>query len=730
MRSFSPLTPIFRKKIRYGSVQVGTTPGEPPTAFDVHVQLGSGFTDPLFLAMNVNFELVVSGVDPGDLFTENVIVTGDTEAYVASYADFVDPDVVEVTGLREWGDLDLDITHPYLDTVTSDGPFTVEYPYLTPGFVHPVPNTDIYGVAVLGDYRVAICRDIDGSNTMLVILDTTDKNQPAIISETSFTGTFGMSMEYDAGTDRLYIGSLESGTVFDISDETNPVQGDAEGSSGNPRVIGSNLIVTGDVLDDQVRVYDTSNINTWALQDFVTDGTNLNAPLDLVSIGSGYALAVMPDMVTLIDATTPTAITVTSLFTDTSVGANAFSCIYRDGDEVYVAGNVTPFDASSIHVTAVDVSTPSTPTVISSLNADLAGFGTFSPNTIRNFDGDLWVFGSQQLVRVDITSPASMSVIDEHGALVPSTGFPFCYNLVAVQAGYAWACSLGSLMIGIRLGTGPSLPAVGSGLPTGGLVTIDGGDTVHTFTGPGLFRPNGFTDPIDWFAIGGGGAGGTAGSERTGGGGGAGEYDDGSQVISSNVTISIGAGGTTTSGNGNYGSNTNISGGLSVNLMGGAGGGANGSGTANGQDGTNASGGGAQHGGTGGTGVFNGGNGYNSGGADNFGGGGGGGASGNGQAAQSSTSGHAGDGGNGAEWPSGSGDFYGGGGGGGAQRLTGTYVGGSGGSGVGGDGGTDGVDIAATAPEPSTGSGGGGGAFSVAATAGAAGVVIFRYPTP
>jgi hypothetical protein len=266
-------------------------------------------------------------------------------------------------------------------------------------------------------------------------------------------------------------------------------------------------------------------------------------------------------------------------------------------------------------------------------------------------------------------------------------------------------------------------------IPTGGTITTDGGYTYHTFTADGTFDPNGYPAPIERFAIAGGAAGGDPGSERTGGGGGNGEYDVTTGVITVPEVITIGPGGTVVpNSNGSSGGPTVIVGATTTTLAGGAGGGANGSGTANGSSGV-AGGGGGQHGGTGGGGVHSGGNGYNSGGADNFGAGGGGGAAANGGNAQSSTSGHAGDGGAGVEWPAGSGDFYGDGGPGGAQRFTGTYVGGTAPH-SGAVGATDGPDIAAVAPAANTGSGGAGGAFGLTATPGAAGRVVYRYPTP
>jgi hypothetical protein len=738
------MVPIFDPRIRRGTINVGVTPGElTECEIDVFVEIDESFsTFVSLLPTAVSFNLLVSTTGdcedpPIELEEEDVTVTGDTEGTIYQFADFVDPIAVLVSGLREWGDIDLDVTHPDIDTFGTDGPHVVQYPYLIPGYVNPTSNINVVGVCVISDYRIAATREAGGGDTYFMILDTTDKNQPAVVSETLMGGyPWGAHMLYDPASDRVYVGASQSGcTVMDISDQSNPVQGDLIGDHTAPCLIGTDLIIGADKIDNHYGIWDTSNINVWTQvgTDHV-DATNFADAQQLIYLGGDRVLGLPIENLVLIDVTTPASPSLSVISTATALGYSVFSGMVLDPatDIVYVTGQPTTNPSGlSIRVTSVDVSTPSSPSVISSATFNTGELWS-TAEVPRVIDGDLWVFGNvQKLARVDISNPSSMTMITDphHTATYPSQTDFWCRDTVAIQDGYAWAVSVFSTLIGIRLGTGATLPPPGT--PTGGVVTEDGGYTYHTFNGSGLFRPNGFTDPIDWFGIAGGGAGGTAGSERTGGGGGAGEYDDGSQVISSNVTISIGAGGTLGSGTGNGGGNTNASGGLTVNLGGGAGGGANGSGTANGGSAVGGgSGGGAQHGGTGGTGTFNGGNGYNSGGADNFGGGGGGGTSGNGQAAQSSTSGHAGDGGNGAEWPASSGDFYGGGGGGGAQRFTGTYVGGSGGSGVGGDGGTDGVDIAAVAPAPNTGSGGAGGAFSVAGTAGAAGVFIFRYPTP
>lgn len=117
--------------------------------------------------------------------------------------------------------------------------------------------------------------------------------------------------------------------------------------------------------------------------------------------------------------------------------------------------------------------------------------------------------------------------------------------------------------------------------------------------------------------------------------------------------------------------------------------------------------------------------------------GGGGGGSGAGGAGGGPSYFYGGNGGNGVQW-SGNGLFYAGGGGGGQGGEGGDYTGdsGAGGSGVGGKGARNAGRANATTPTANTGSGGGGAAgfasqfgnVKTYASAGAAGVVIIKYP--
>ena len=123
---------------------------------------------------------------------------------------------------------------------------------------------------------------------------------------------------------------------------------------------------------------------------------------------------------------------------------------------------------------------------------------------------------------------------------------------------------------------------------TGGTQTIDGTNTVHSFTSSGFFV-SGFTGNIEYLAVGGAGAGGRVDSQ--GGGGGAGGLVYGYNqpiVVDSNTEIVIGAGGAASINPLNIpatpGNNTSISFSPSpvVALKGGKGGAQGGPGTADG----------------------------------------------------------------------------------------------------------------------------------------------------
>lgn len=209
---------------------------------------------------------------------------------------------------------------------------------------------------------------------------------------------------------------------------------------------------------------------------------------------------------------------------------------------------------------------------------------------------------------------------------------------------------------------------------------------------------------------GGGRASGGSGAEPTGGGG-AGGVITGSYNVTSNASITIGAGG---------GSNTN--GGSTIfGSHATATGGGKGAGEWNQAASSGGSGGGASYhpASTAGTGTAGQGNNGALGGSSRGGGGGG-----KGSAGASGASG--GSGGSGLEWPTGSGNYYGGGGG--AGRATAASGDSPGGSSIGGTG-TNGTGGAAVI---NTGSGGGGscnnGTGPSIGGAGASGVVIIRYP--
>src|SRR3990167_5587984 len=214
-------------------------------------------------------------------------------------------------------------------------------------------------------------------------------------------------------------------------------------------------------------------------------------------------------------------------------------------------------------------------------------------------------------------------------------------------------------------------------IATGGTISTDGADTIHTFTSSGTFDSTGTgITEVKVLAVGGGGGGG----QSYGGGGGACgfTYDAALAHTPGSFPVTVGSGGA-------------------------GGGGGGGISTANGRDG--GSGGGAGWQGTAGSGTGGQGNDGGTGtGGTPFCTGGGGGSSAVGGSAAGSVSGS--------------------GGAGTANSISGasvTYAGGGGGGAA--DGGT-------TAGSGGAGGGGGGGGTSGVGAAGGSGIVIIRYVTP
>jgi hypothetical protein len=274
-------------------------------------------------------------------------------------------------------------------------------------------------------------------------------------------------------------------------------------------------------------------------------------------------------------------------------------------------------------------------------------------------------------------------------------------------------------------------------------VSTDGDWRIVRWTSPGSLTvadasPTA-SSSIDFLCIGGGGGGGTS---RGGGGGGAGEFRQGSVVVSNGTfAVTAGSGG----GSETQGGDTSISGLSNVFAAGGGRGGTSGSGSP-----SSGSGGGGGHGnGSGGPGQFNnGGSGYDGGSTSNgvFLGGGGGGAdrtpNGTGKSAIASPPlsgpgpygpGRGGDGGGGI-----TSDLFGvsgcAGGGAGTQgspgrESDGAGVGGSPGGGAGGRGRTGGEYTGNGSPASTFGSGGGGSGDPAPTGAGSGypGIVYIRY---
>lgn len=270
---------------------------------------------------------------------------------------------------------------------------------------------------------------------------------------------------------------------------------------------------------------------------------------------------------------------------------------------------------------------------------------------------------------------------------------------------------------------------------TGGTITTAGDYTYHTFTTSGTFAVTSGSRDIDYLVVAGGGGGGgvapTGGYHAGGGGGGAGGYRTGTaEAFSESTTVTIGAGGTTSSYEPTNGVNTSAFG---LSAVGGGKGSTGGSSIAATNGG---SGGGAGRDiqtigqGTAGQGSNGGANtGQNS-------AGGGGGASAAGQAAQGAggadSSGRGGNGGNGTAWLNGT--YYAGGGAGGNGNQTSSSVAGVGGLGGGGNGRAWESATTGFAATANTGGGGGGAcaynsAVGTYGGAGGSGIVIVRYLT-
>ena len=264
--------------------------------------------------------------------------------------------------------------------------------------------------------------------------------------------------------------------------------------------------------------------------------------------------------------------------------------------------------------------------------------------------------------------------------------------------------------------------------PSGGTITTNGANTVHTFTSGGTFTLTN-NGTVTYLVAAGGGAGGTGGESPFGGagGGGAGGILSGTlSLTAGSYTVTIGAGGLHTATAANRGGDGGNSVFASITTTGGGGGGgpAQSSGDSGGSGG-----GGSAVGGSGGAGTSGQGNAGGAGAPSSSGnkpGGGGGGAGGVG--ADSSGTSVGGAGGSGVSNSiSGSATTYGCGGGGG------TYNGGSPGSGGCGSAGNGGAFSAGSNASANRGGGGGGGGNNAGTPQiggdGGSGIVVISYAT-
>jgi hypothetical protein len=265
---------------------------------------------------------------------------------------------------------------------------------------------------------------------------------------------------------------------------------------------------------------------------------------------------------------------------------------------------------------------------------------------------------------------------------------------------------------------------------TGGTFTETATHRIHTFTSTGSFSVTAAgTADVLVVAGGGGGAGGNPSSDGNGGGGAGGvRYEVDFPVGVGSYTVTVGNGGLGGAASANSPGQDGGSSSFSTLMALGGGGGGSDSGSQVGRAGGSGGGGGVSTaGGAGGLGTpgqgNKGGDGLPGGGSPGGGGGGGGGVGGlGGQGGQNQPGGA---GGSGAQYTiTGSAVWYAAGGGGSSW----SGHGGDGGSGIGGKGASRPFAYAATAPAANTGSGGGAGTHGRASTAGAAGIVVIRYP--
>jgi len=258
--------------------------------------------------------------------------------------------------------------------------------------------------------------------------------------------------------------------------------------------------------------------------------------------------------------------------------------------------------------------------------------------------------------------------------------------------------------------------------PTGGEITTEGSNTVHTFlladTGTKFTVKPGGSGNVKVLVVGGGGGGGSGG----GGAGGAGAVrtDASYAVTAGEYTVTVGDGGTKCINLGAIGTSGQDSVFGTITALGGGRGGTNTASNYNGLDGGSGGGGNADGNGLGGSGGT-GGNDGGAGGGGNAGGGGGGAGAGG-----SPSTGSGGDGGVGIQnaYKTGSNVYYGGGGGGGGYVISA----GAGGNGGGGAGAVS-ANNATNGTDNTGGGGGGGGAGGGNGGDGGSGIVVISYVT-
>jgi hypothetical protein len=357
--------------------------------------------------------------------------------------------------------------------------------------------------------------------------------------------------------------------------------------------------------------------------------------------------------------------------------------------------------------------------------------GTVTMGNVASYNGFFWANGVSYASTVSgysnatVASYLPISTVNFGGNINTVSG-----NARIVAASNVVDMSINTGALGIPLGANSARPIH----PSPGSIRFNTATTVpewydissNTWVSFGGTAPS-VTYTLSYAVVAGGGGGAGNGGTAIGGGGGGGGVLTGGVTTSPGTTFTVSAGGGGAAGSGTTGSNgtdSTVTGGITLTAVGGGGGGygVGGAGSAGGSGG----GGAVIVTGTN-YGAGTGGQGYRGGSGQNNGGGGGGGGSAVGSNATGGATNNGGNGGNGysISIPGYTGTCSGGGGG-------GAYVGGGGTPGSGGTGGGGSGATASPANTGTDGGGGGGGSYNtsnVVAANGGGGFIILTVPT-